>query len=1062
MNQATLIPTTAETEPAVKDKLIFNYLPGYARFLKDNHLEAYVKELLAGCWELDLPLMKVLKDMPHEQLLALSMQSHGDLLETIATNKLRGMLEDSLKKWETDKMDIITREDIATKDITLGTFVRKRAMLKFLPLYTTDPFEIIDIVKEIDIYDAESVTGSVEVYINILSDRISKQEAQLLEAQELTSLGSFEWNFSSKKLDASPQLLKILELEKTGDMQAFIEKVHHDDREKVLSAMKNAMNVGGNYECEYRLQCKDNKEKIIWSKGIVIFKDDKPYRFRGTVMDVTEKQTLIGKLQDSERLYQQAQSMSQIGNWAVDINTWEISWSDELYRIYELAIGSELKRDTLDLFTHPNDREKMAKRRERIFSTFEPDETIYRIVVNGQTKILLTSSELLSKDGKPYKLVGTVQDITERQTLLEELQQSDKLFKQAQAQTNIGNWTWDVTANKVSWSDEMYRIYGMEPQSVPVSFETYISHVHEDYREKRLAQVQHVFETGEPEDHIYKITAKDGKEKILHSKSEVQTDSEGKVISMTGTCQDVTERQLLIEKLQYSESLYKQAQAMSQMGSWTWDLKTDEMIWTDEMYSIYELDKETANITRKLSTSFQHPDDREMIQEHLEKLLATQVTEKFNYRIITAKGNLKILQAIKELIMDDEGSPVRVVGTVQDVTEQKAAEKNLNDSREFIQKIADTTPSIITSYNVNTGQYSYINNGLRRLLGYEPERGQKEGITFFAGIVHPDDLERITLQNAEALALANSPENQGRNIIAEFKYRMQHANGEYRWFHTFGTIFDRNEQGMVENVLNVSIDITAQEEAERILYQKNIELQQSNSSLEEYAYVASHDLKEPLRKICTFGDRLSTSQAEHLDEEGKLYLQKIIDSSQRMQTMISDLLSISLVSGNKNYETISLAQVMEDTLLLMEHSIEAKKAKIETSALPEASVVPSQFRQLFQNLINNSLKFTPGGTKPHIIIEHHYLEPKDVREYDLIKAKKYLAITVKDNGIGFENEFANKIFTIFQRLHGRDEYEGTGIGLAICKKVVENHGGVIFANGKLNEGSTFTIILPAK
>ena len=289
---------------------------------------------------------------------------------------------------------------------------------------------------------------------------------------------------------------------------------------------------------------------------------------------------------------------------------------------------------------------------------------------------------------------------------------------------------------------------------------------------------------------------------------------------------------------------------------------------------------------------------------------------------------------------------------------------------------------------------------------------------------------------------------------------MRHKNGEYRWFHTFGTVFDRDEAGKVVHVLNVSVDITEQEEAEHELYQKNLQLQQSNASLEEYAYVASHDLKEPLRKIATFGDRLLSSQSERLTDEGKLHLEKIISSSRRMQAMIGDLLAVSTISGERSFEQYSLQSVLNDVVQTLEHKIEEKKGVIISDDLPIINIVPSQFRQLFQNLIANSLKFVKDGVIPRIDITHKYLRPVEVQSYELAIAKKYLAITFTDNGIGFDNQFANKIFTIFQRLHGRNEFEGTGIGLAICKKVAENHGGTIIADGKPGEGATFTIIVP--
>jgi signal transduction histidine kinase len=203
------------------------------------------------------------------------------------------------------------------------------------------------------------------------------------------------------------------------------------------------------------------------------------------------------------------------------------------------------------------------------------------------------------------------------------------------------------------------------------------------------------------------------------------------------------------------------------------------------------------------------------------------------------------------------------------------------------------------------------------------------------------------------------------------------------------------------------------------------------------------------------------TQVDRLGEDGKIYLRKIVDASQRMQIMINDLLSISMITGNRSFEPYSLQSILEDVKQTLEFKIEQKKAVVEGTNLPVANIVPSQFRQLFQNLLSNSLKFVKEDRRPVITIQCDYLLPEQTTGYQLPKAEKYLRLLFTDNGIGFEDEFAGKIFQIFQRLHGRSEYEGTGIGLAICKKIVEHHGGVIYAEGKPDVGSVFTIILPA-
>jgi PAS domain S-box-containing protein len=611
------------------------------------------------------------------------------------------------------------------------------------------------------------------------------------------------------------------------------------------------------------------------------------------------------------------------------------------------------------------------------------------------------------------------------------------------------------------------------------------------------------------------------------------------------------------------------------------------------MYSIFELAPGTKmNFQKWLGLMPQ--DEQKNILEYYYDCLREKKTYDRVHRVTLKNGKSKTVHRKGELILDEQGNPVRMVGTTQDISEEYRVQQELKENQMFIQKITDATPSIISSYNVHTGQYVYISEGVEKLLGYHREEIMEKGVQFFVDLVHPEDLPELTQKNVTALTEANAYPDRN-DMVIEFVYRMKHMSGKYRWFHTYGTIFDRNEEGQVDHLLNISLDVTEQmqatqkikeqehfiqqiadasptilylfnvegqkieyinreiffvlgylpeeildagisvtellyhpedfnllpgrresektfqqvdsmmqyecrmknkdgdyrwllvreivfqsdengkitqilgaaldinrrKEMERTILQNTMLLEQSNASLEEFAYVASHDLKEPLRKISTFGDRLVATQLENFKPEGKIYLQKIIDASQRMQTMINDLLSISMISGNTAYENYSLQKIFEETVQTLEYKIEQLNAIISSDLLPVARIIPSQFRQLFQNLLSNSLKFVRQDVQPQITITYSLQPAALVNQYQLAHAERYHKIQLADNGIGFEKEYAGKIFAIFQRLHGRSEFEGSGIGLAICKKIVEHHGGVIFATGIPDSGATFTIILPA-
>lgn len=282
----------------------------------------------------------------------------------------------------------------------------------------------------------------------------------------------------------------------------------------------------------------------------------------------------------------------------------------------------------------------------------------------------------------------------------------------------------------------------------------------------------------------------------------------------------------------------------------------------------------------------------------------------------------------------------------------------------------------------------------------------------------------------------------------------------------------READGSISGIMAVAIEVTEQVLAHRKIEEVvakrtkeladiNLQLQRSNIELNEFAYIASHDLQEPLRKVRTFTGLMESSM-DVIPENVRNYIQKIHSSTERMQILIDDVLKFSMLSKeNEKFERVDLNETLRSVTGDYELMIEQKGAKLTTEKLPVLEAIPIQMRQLFTNLLSNSLKFRSAERQLHIIVKAKQLSVEEVEAYkELDKDKVYYTIEFRDNGIGFDQNYAMQIFTIFKRLHGRSVYEGTGIGLALCKKIVVNHRGTIYATAQLNEGAAFTIVLP--
>jgi PAS domain S-box-containing protein len=388
---------------------------------------------------------------------------------------------------------------------------------------------------------------------------------------------------------------------------------------------------------------------------------------------------------------------------------------------------------------------------------------------------------------------------------------------------------------------------------------------------------------------------------------------------------------------------------------------------------------------------------------------------------------------------------------LHDYGKRRSAEEALANEHNLFSSIIDTMPDHIFVKDVK-GRYILDNAAHRRYLGVAPDR-LIEGTTV-ADYFPPDAVEQFQADDRTILETGQPILNREVPMVREGVVE--------GWLET--TKFPlRDSRGWIVGLVGVSSDITERKRAEEKMKRFAEQLERSNAELQNFANVASHDLQEPLRKIQAFGDRLRAKCSGQLGEAGLEYLGRMEKAAHRMQLLIQDLLKLSrVVTQAQPFVPVDLDQTMRDVLSDLVVPIGETRADIQVGPLPTVEGDPVQLWQLFQNIVNNAMKFRRPGVRPLIRISGRTFEaPADFLP-DSKAGDRYAEIAVQDNGIGFEEKFAEQIFVVFQRLHSRDEYEGTGIGLAVCRKITDRHAGKIVARSSPGGGATFLVTLPVR
>lgn len=797
------------------------------------------------------------------------------------------------------------------------------------------------------------------------------------------------------------------------------------------------------------------------------------YGVMNTAANVTDLNVAKQKIEESEKRFRNVADSAPVLIWMSGLNKECYFFNTAWLRF----TGRSIEAESQNCWTegiYPEDLKRYTDTYLSSFEKREPFHIEYRLRRHDGEYRWISNSGVprFTTDGVFEGFIGACMDIHEQVIYHKKLKEDEERLNIVITASELGTWELDLKTNTVNYSLRFMEIFGFTSKD-SASHAELVAMVHKDDLEIRANAFREAYRTGQFQ-YSARIIWPDGSTHWMEAKGKVFYDEENRPSKLIGTIRDITDEKDFQQRLLEREEKFRLLADSMPQFVWTSAADGNLDYFNQSVYKQTGLTEE--QVMNGGWIDIVHPDEREENIKKWQHAVQTGGEFIFEHRFRNKDGEYR-WQLSRAIPHRDANGKIKMwVGTSTDIQEQKMFTWQLEQKvEERTRELAQLNEALKTSeqryhqmvnevqeyailYINKDGVIENWNKGAEKIKGYDAEEiiGQNFSV-FYTEQDRQINLPQVLLEKAKTIG----------KVVQEGLRRRK--DGSTFWANVvISAIHD--EAGNVTGFSKVTHDLTERKEADDKIKQnaeqlelKNRELEKMNAELQSFAYISSHDLQEPLRKIQIFSARILEKEYENLSERGKDHFQRMQLSANRMQTLIQDLLTYSRTNvTDRNFVKKDINDIIDEVRADLTELIHEKQARIEVQDLCEVWMIPFQFVQMMHNLIGNALKFSRDEINPVIKISCKDVKGQEAGIEKLIPEKHYCQIIVEDNGIGFEGQYSDRIFEVFQRLHEKGEYSGTGIGLSIVKKIVENHNGTILASGIPGSGARFDIFIPYK